>query len=522
MAKLPTKMLSRRISMSTNDQMPQFPEPFWREVELPSFPALNEDQSFDVTVVGGGITGITTGYLLSKEGLRVAIVEAGKILNGTTGHTTAKVTAQHSLIYDELISHFGQEKARLYYSSATDAMEFIKSTIKDKQIECDFSMEDAYIYAIKDQYASKIEKEADAYRKLGIDGSIVPSIPFEIKIQNALVMKNQGQFHPLKYLKKVVDEFTNANGVIFENTTATDIEEGAQPKLVTRSGNKITSKYIVIASHFPFYDKKGLYFTRMYPERAYVIAIKPRLTFPGGMYLSADDTTRSLRYTPVNGEKLVLVSGENHKPGQGIDTMQHYLALEEFAEEIFGIEQYKYRWSTQDLTTLDKVPYIGPITENHSNILLATGFRKWGMTNSTSAALLLKDLILEKENPYKELFSPQRYNADPSLKKFISTNADVAGHLLKGKLEFVPKDPNDLTNDEGSVVMVNGKRAGAFKDSDGKLHIVDTTCTHLGCEVEWNHGDHTWDCPCHGSRYSIDGEVIEGPTKKPLKKIEYS
>ncbi|MFB6469480.1 FAD-dependent oxidoreductase [Cytobacillus sp. Hz8] len=506
--------------MSMNVQMPQFPEPYWRELELQGFQALMEDQSFDITIVGGGIAGITTGYLLANEGMKVAIVDAGKILNGTTGHTTAKVTAQHNLIYDEFINHFGEEKTKLYYESASTAIDSIVRIIQEKQIDCDYSQEDAYIYSISDKYAEKIEKEAEAYKRLGIDGNITNSIPFDIKIKNALIMKNQGQFHPLKYLKKLVEEFIKKGGVIFENTTAIDIEEGTNPKLITRSGYKINSKYIIMTSHFPFYDKKGLYFARMYPERAYVIAVTTKTAFPGGMYISADEPTRSLRYTPYNGEKLVLVSGENHQTGQGPDTLKHYVELEKFASEVLGIESYNYRWSTQDLTTLDKLPLIGPITENHPNILTATGFRKWGMTNSMTAARLLKDLILERENPYFDLFSPSRFNTDPSLRKFISTNLDVAGHLLKGKLEFVPKDPSDLANEEGSVVMVNGKRAGAYKDEDGQLHLVDTTCTHLGCEVEWNHGDHTWDCPCHGSRFSIDGEVIEGPAKKPLNKLQ--
>jgi Rieske Fe-S protein len=260
----------------------------------------------------------------------------------------------------------------------------------------------------------------------------------------------------------------------------------------------------------------------MYPERSYVIGIKAEKAYPGGMYVSVDDPVRSIRYTPFNGENLILVGGENHKTGQGPDTLDHYIALEEFANKTFGIKEYSYRWSTQDLTTLDKLPYIGPITDNNPNIMLATGYRKWGMTNGTAAAQILADRILEKDNQYKDLFSPTREKkADPNVKKFISTNADVAKHLLKGKLEFVTKDPSELQNDEGSVVLVNGKRAGAYRDQEGKLHIVDTTCTHLGCECEWNHGDRTWDCPCHGSRYTFDGEVVEGPTKMPLKKVDY-
>lgn len=508
---------------ASSHSMPQFPEPYWREVSLPTAEKLTKDISVDVAIVGGGITGITAGYLLKKEGLNVAILEAGNILNGTTGHTTAKITAQHGLIYDELIAHFGEEMAKLYYQSADDALNFVKKTIQEKNIDCDFSEEDAFIYAITDEYANKVQKEADAYKKLGIIGSLHTSIPFDIQIKNALSMKGQAQFHPLKYLKQLANDFTENGGLLFEQTTATDIEEENDiPKVITRDGNRVSCKYVIIASHFPFFDKEGLYFTRMYPERSYVIGIKAKKPYPGGMYVSVDkNPVRSIRYTPVNGEPLILVGGENHQTGQGPDTLSHYQALEEFANKTFGIEEYSYRWSTQDLITLDKIPYIGSITVQKPNILVATGYRKWGMTNGTTAAMLLADTILEKENPYRDLFSPTRpKKSDPTIKKFISINTDVAGHLLKGKLQYLPTDPNDLKNDEGAPVMFNGERAGAYRDHEGKLHIVDTTCTHLGCECEWNHGDRTWDCPCHGSRYSYDGEVIEGPTNKPLRRIE--
>ncbi|MBB6447323.1 FAD-dependent oxidoreductase [Bacillus benzoevorans] len=504
------------------NQMPQFPEPYWREITFPSFEKLTQNLAVDVAIVGGGITGITAGFLLKQEGLHVAILEAGNILNGTTGHTTAKITAQHNLIYDELIHHFGEEQARLYYQSADDSLQFIIKMIQEKGIDCDFSKEDAYLYAITDEYADKIEKENEAYQRLHINGNHVSSIPFDIPITGALVMKEQAQFHPLKYLKTLAKDFIAAGGLIFENTTAIDIEEGDTPTVMTRDGHRVSCKYLIMASHFPFFDKKGMYFTRMYAERSYAIGIKAKKDYPGGMYLSVDEPSRSLRYTPVNGEPLMIVGGESHKTGQGPDTLLHYLALESFADVHFGIEEYKYRWSTQDLITIDKLPYIGEITADNPRILTATGFRKWGMTNGTTAARLLSDMILEKENPYQKLFSPTRhFKADPSIKKLITINADVAGHLLKGKLEYVGKDPNDLHHDEGAVVMVNGKRAGAYKDTEGILHIVDTTCTHLGCECEWNHGERTWDCPCHGSRYSIDGEVLDGPTHKPLKKIDF-
>lgn len=505
---------------STNRKIPEFPASFWRETEIPSFQKLEEDITVDVAIVGGGITGITTGYLLAKEGVKTAIIEAGKILTGTTGHTTAKITAQHGLIYDELIQHFGEEKAKLYYDASIDSLNFIKTTVEQNQIDCDFREQDAVIYSVSDEYAEKLQKEWKAYEKLNIAGKMIDSIPFNIDIKNGIAMPGQAQFHPLKYLRELVRLFVNAGGMVYENTTAEDIEDGDHPTVLLRNGKRIKCQYLIAASHFPFCDKKGLYFARMYVERAYVLGIKTDKEYPGGMYISADTPTRSLRSTPINGEELILVSGEGHKTGQGINTMKHYEALEKFAEDVFGIKEYKYRWSAQDIYTLDKIPYVGPITENQPNVLIATGYRKWGMTNGTSASHLLKDIVLNKENRYKDLFSPSRFNADPDIKTFVSANLDVAKHLIKGKMQLLYGNPDELQNGQAAIVTINGERAGAYKDENGTLHIVDTTCRHLGCEVEWNEGEKTWDCPCHGSRYSIDGEVINGPATKPLKKIE--
>ncbi|MCL6571159.1 MAG: FAD-dependent oxidoreductase [Bacillus sp. (in: Bacteria)] len=507
--------------MSSSEKIPQFPKTYWREIELPTFQKLTADITVDVAIVGAGITGITAAYLLSKEGLKVAILEAGSVLNGTTGHTTAKVTAQHGLVYDEFINHFGEDLARLYFESHMNAIGFVENCVQQNGIDCDFSKEDAYIYATTDEYLEKLTTEWEAYKRLGIDGALKDTIPFDIQVKGSLLMQNQAQYHPLKFLRALLDDAVKAGCSVYENTTAIDIEEeDSAPKVVTKSGNRVTCKNVIIASHFPFYDKPGLYFARMYVDRSYAIGIKTDKDYPGGMYISADSPTRSIRYTPFNGEKLLILGGENHKTGQGIDTMKHYQALESFAEEVFGIKEYDYRWSAQDLVTLDKVPYIGPLTSERDHILVATGYKKWGMTTGILAGHLLSDYVLNRNNPYKDLYSPSRFHVDPDLSSAITTNVDVAKHLIKGKLEMVPRDPGDLQDGEGSVVMYNGQRAGAYKDKFGKLYIVDTTCTHLGCECEWNRAEKSWDCPCHGSRYSYAGDVIEGPAKKALELLE--
>ncbi|BBW98020.1 FAD-dependent oxidoreductase [Geobacillus sp. FSL W8-0032] len=501
--------------------LPSAVEPYWRDsVPLPSFSTLDEDISVDVAVIGGGISGITTAYLLATQGVRVALVEADRLLNGTTGHTTAKITAQHDLIYDELISHFGAEKARLYYDACMDALRFIRLTVESREIDCDFGEQDAYVYTTSSSSLPKLVKEWEAYEQLGIEGAFVDSIPLPLPATAAVVMKKQAQFHPLTYLLKLVEVIVNAGGAIYEHTPAADIEQGKRLAVITRNKRRIACDHVAICSHFPFYDG-GFYFSRMYAERSYVLGVTVAEPYPGGMYLSADDPKRSIRSVAANGETLILIGGENHKTGQGVPTMHHYEALSSFASQLFTVKDIRYRWSAQDLTTLDKVPYIGPMTADTPTIYVATGYRKWGMTNGTAAGQLLSDLILGRDNRYRDLYSPSRFYADPSVKQFFTTNLDVAKHLLAGKIEPVSRRPQDLARGEGAVVAVNGKRAGAYKDEAGMLHVVDTTCTHMGCELEWNGGDRTWDCPCHGSRFSVDGAVVEGPATRPLRRIEW-
>ncbi|TDF92804.1 FAD-dependent oxidoreductase [Paenibacillus piri] len=501
------------------ENLPQFPESLWiASSSIPSFPKLTNNIKVDVAIVGAGISGVTTAYLLSKQGLKVALIEAGKMLNGTTGHTTAKITAQHDLIYNEFISHFGEEQTKLYYEANREALHFIKQTVHEHQILCDFSEEDAYVYTNSDDYEQKLAAEYSAYEALEIPGAYIKQAPLPFPTKAAVVMRNQAQFNPIPYLTYLVNDAVQQQGCqIYEHTTAVSMEKGNPATLFTKEGYRITSDYVISCSHFPFIDGGGFYFAKMHARRAYILAVKTAKPFPRGMFISAEEPKRSLRSTTVNGESMVLIAGESHKTGQGICTLQHYEALKMFGEEQLGIKEINYRWSAQDLVTLDKLPYIGQTASDDPNILVATGYKKWGMTTGTAAALLIEKLVTGKKSPYQELFKPARFHADPSLKTFIVQNADVVNHFVSGKLGMIFKNPEELNIDEGAVVRANGKRAGAYRDQQGQLHIVDTTCTHMGCEVEWNDGERTWDCPCHGSRFSYRGEVLEGPAKKPLK-----
>lgn len=480
------------------------------------YPTLQEDITVDVAIIGGGMVGITSAFLLKQEGLSVAVLEADRILLGTTGNTTAKITSQHGLIYDKIISDFGIEKAKQYAESNEKAISAIHNIIKENKIDCDFSWQPAYVYTQSDKYINKIRKEVDAASSLGIKASYEDSILLPFSIKAAIRFDGQAQFHPRKYLLALADQISGLGSYIFENTKVINIVEDSPLEVVSSNGNKVKATYVIIASHYPFYDAPGLYFTRIYQERSYILGVKIKESFPEGMYISAEEPTRSLRSQPFEDGNLILVGGEHHKTGQGKPPSNHYDALESFTQNIYPIESIPYKWSAQDCMTVDNIPYIGPLTSTTPNIFVGTGFGKWGMTNSTVSALIFRDLIVEGKSPWSSVYDPSRFNPKASIKNYLKENLDVAKHFISGKLEFTPEHVS-INNGEGKTVEVDGQRIGAYMDDDKKLHLVDTTCTHLGCEVKWNDGEKSWDCPCHGSRFTFKGDVIEGPATKPLK-----
>lgn len=499
---------------------PKFPQSYWLESSpTPVFPELEQDLQVDVAVVGAGITGITTAYILSGHGLNVALIEAGVIGQGTTGHTTAKLTTQHDLIYDELISHFGKDKARQYYDANNEAVQWMKQMIREEGIDCQLTDDDAYIYGETDEESENILAECGAYKELELPGGYAAETQLPFQVRTAIAMRGQAWFNPIPYVTTLCDRLVQRGGKIFGSTTIIGIDEGEHTVLHTQSGFTVTCRHAVSTSHYPFHDLTGLYFTRLHAQRSYAMLIRTRKPFPGGMYLSAGEPKRSLRPVSIPGGHYGIVGGEGHKTGQGICTFGHYEALRDFAEEHLGIEEILYRWSAQDLFSLDKLPYIGPQTNHSPSLLVATGFRKWGMSTSAVAARLISDLILGKDNPYAELFSPSRLHLDPDVKTFVKQNVNVAKHLIAGKLGLVHGKVEDLGLNEGGVVRFNGRRAGAYRDEEGNLHLVNTACTHMGCETEWNEAERTWDCPCHGSRFSYKGHVVEGPAKEPLATI---
>ncbi|MCO5388277.1 FAD-dependent oxidoreductase [Desulfosporosinus sp.] len=494
------------------------PESFWiASTPKSDYPTLNEDMQVDVAIIGGGMVGISSAYLLSEEGLKVAVLEADRILLGTTAHTTAKLTSQHGLIYDQIKRQMGPEKARQYAEANETAIKFVAHLIAEKKIECDFSWQSAYVYTQSDDYIQKLQDEQAVAAELGIKAFYQTELAIPIPIKGALRFDDQVQFHPRKYLLTLAKMIEEKGNKIFEQSRVVDLQGEGPYSVFTRNGKKVTARSVIMASHYPCHNFPGLYFTRLYTERAYAVVAKAKESFPGGMYINAETPTRSLRSLPTEDGERILIVGEKHKTGHGQNLTQHYQNLMDFAQELFTVEEFSYRWSTQDCTSMDDIPYIGQMTSDRPNLYIASGFRKWGMTNSTVSGMILRDLIVQGESPWQEVYHPSRFTSSSAV-NFIVQNADVGINFISGKLKSIEDTPS-VEPGEAKVTDVKGHRAGVYKDYHNEFHIVDTTCTHMGCEVQWNDAEHSWDCPCHGSRFTVDGKIVEGPAMKELETL---
>ena len=475
-----------------------------------NYPTLEKDIKVDIAIIGGGITGITTALLLKNEGFKIALIEADKIAQGTTGHTTAYVTSQHDIIYSNLISRMGFKKAKQYADANEGAIDFIESMVQKYNIDCDFCRLPAYIYTTDENYIETIMAEVEAAKSLGIKAKYIEKLDLPFSIKGALCFENQGQFHPRKYLLKIAENLNGNDSQIYEHTRAVDIEHDDLYTVITDTGFKVIASKIVIASHFPFYDGLGLYFARLRPERSYVITAKIKDDLPKGTFVDAGESGWYFRSQNYKDGQMIIIGGQDHKTAHGGDMMKHYENLKDFAQKNFCVEKFLYRWSTQDYITLDGVPYVGKLTSTSENIYVATGYGEWGMTNGTAAANILRDIIVNKESPYEEVYNPSRHIFPNGIKNLVVENFDVGSQLIKGKLNAGQYNFH-LKNDEGKIVDIDGERYGAYRDKNGELHIVDITCTHLGCELKWNSAESSWDCPCHGSRFTFEGDIIEGP-----------
>lgn len=480
-----------------------------------AFPSLSRDIEADVAVVGGGITGLTAAYLLSKSGANVVLLESDQIGSGVTGYSTAKITSLHALTYSKLERTVGEEKARIYGAANQAAIEEIASIIRALSIDCEFERQSAYTYAQSEEHLRAIELEVEAATRLGLPAGFVGQIDLPFDIAGAIRLDNQAMFHPRKYLVGIAQHLAENGVEIFENTRAMTIRGSGPATVMTGRGNVVAS-HVVMATHFPFFDR-ALYFARAFARRSYALALKIDTAPPTGMYISADEPTRSYRPCATLGPAGVIIGGEGHKTGQDPDTPKRYEALEAWARENFDVGSIDYRWSAQDYVTSDGVPFAGRSHLWAKGIWVATGFKKWGITNGTAAAMLIADLISGADNPWTSLYDPVRTEPLKSPALPIKENLNAGVEFVKGRIESSASDIDSLPPGEGAIVKMDGKKTAAYRHHDGALSKVSATCTHLGCIVSFNAAERTWDCPCHGSRFDLDGKVITGPAVRDLE-----
>lgn len=477
-----------------------------------TYPPAESDVAVDVAIIGGGIAGLTTAHLLKQAGLRVAVVEANRIVESVTAYTTAKLTSQHNLIYDYLISTFGEETAFQYAAANQAGVELVARLVENYKIDCDFVRAAAYTYAAADKDVEKIEKEVKAANRIGLPAEYVTAVPLPFPVTAAVRFRNQAHFHPRKYLLALAQMLPGEGSYLFERTQALRIDEGEPCRVVTTRGT-ITAQDVVVATHFPFMDN-AFYFARMSPYRSYVLAMSIEGTPPDGMFISTE-SDGSIRPQRVDGKEVLLIGGQGHKTGQGGDTVACYQRLEAWAREHLPmVRDVLYSWSTQDLETFDRIPYIGKLSPATAHVYVATGFKGWGMSSGSAAGILLTGLIRGQDTPWARPFDPNRINL-AGIPEMAKENFNVAKELAAGYV--LPKRDEAPPLGEGCIVDGPQGRVAMYHAEDGTVVRLSPVCTHMGCIVNWNPAEKSWDCPCHGSRFAADGHVIEGPAQRSLE-----
>lgn len=474
---------------------------------------LSGDTSADVCIIGAGISGITLSYYLTKKGYKTIVIERNEIGHGVTGHTTAKITSQHSLIYHYLSNQYGIKFAKKYFEANEEAIKNVEEIVRENNIDCDFERKDNYIYTINEENVEKIDEEAESLKYININAEKVEKSDLPFKIQKGVVFKNQAQFNPLKYLVGLTKYILDKGGRIYTNSLCTDIKRRDEEYEVYANGHKAYAKYMVLASQYPFLKVPGFYFAKMYQSSSYVIGIKTKEKLPKDMYLSIDEPNFSFR----TAGDILLIGGAGHKTGSKVDYNETYGVLEKKAKELYPDCEIKYRWSTRDAISLDKIPYIGEYSSLMPNLYVMTGFNKWGMTSSNVAANIIADKISNGGNVYEDIFKATRLKPITNKDEMKNMIVDGTKSLILDRIKAENIETEDIKNNSGGVIDIDGTKVGVYKDETGKTFYVKPVCTHLGCILEWNDADKTWDCPCHGSRYDRFGKNIYDPGIKNLE-----
>lgn len=460
--------------------------------------ALDRDIQADVAVVGGGMAGILTAWYLKQSGVRTVILEADRVGGGQTKNTTAKITSQHGLFCNKFIEKKGKETARKYVQANQAAVEAYERIIRQERVDCDFREADAYVYSEDEK---KLKQEVEAAQSLGIHASIEyhPEIP--VSCAGAVRFPGQAEFHPLKFIGALARQLT-----IYEDTLVTDVED----HLVKTDCGSVRADKIVIATHFPFINFPGMYFTRMHQERSYVLALSGAGKL-NGMYIGDEKEMFSFRQY----DKYILLGGQGHRTGENQAGGQ-YDALKESAKKLFPESKVSACWSNQDCVTTDHIPFIGQYALEHPNWFVATGFQKWGMSSAMVSAMVLNDLICEIENEYAEIFAPSRFSAE-EIPGIMREGGKAVRGLAKRFFQVPYETIASIEPGHGAVSETPQGKVGVYKTEAGKIYQVDAFCPHMGCELSWNPDECSWDCPCHGSRFDYEGNLLDGPAQRGIR-----
>lgn len=464
--------------------------------ERTEYPALQEDIEREIIVIGGGIAGFLTAFRLSESGAQVTLIEADRLFSGTTGKTTAKITCNQGDVYADLYKRYGKRTAALYYRSQAEGMERFAELVQRYDIDCDWEETDSYIFSRSD--CKSLRESYRVLREIGAECAYVQKLkPFGAKC--ALKMSGQYLFDPLKFLTALPVSFE-----IYEHTRAVKID--AVRKIIKTDRARITAKKIIVATHYPVVNSHGWYFMKLRQSASYTVAVDERCA--EGMYLDARENGLSVR--PYAGG--TLIGGEDHRTGR-TGSGEHFTKLEERVKELFGKKHVTHRWCAEDVMTFDGMPMAGRYAPSLDGVYVVTGFHKWGMANAMVCAEVLKDVVLGRENPYAALFSPQR-TVYGSFGAFLSNAFTNIAGLLAGCFHIPLKTAADVPEGSGRVVWHKGRRRAVYRGEDGTVYSIGSKCPHMGCELHWNGDTRTWDCPCHGSRFDIHGNILSEPAAK--------
>jgi len=492
-------------------------ESYWLQTAEPlDYPVLGEDRRGDVAVVGGGMAGLCAAWEIAKTGRRVAVLEADRIASATTGHTTAKLTGLHTLTYGEIRASRGAETAAQYGRAQSEALEHVAETIEELGLDCDFERRAAYTYTRDEKQAPRYRDEAVAASEAGLAADFVTPEGLPFSTEGAVRVQEQAQFHPYRFLQGLAADIMARDGLIYEHTRVMTGDTGPQCRLKTDGGAVVTADAVLVATGWPIFDRPEL-LARLKPRRELVVAGPiPAESDPGGMFVTPEEGTRSVRSAPLDeGRRLLIVTGETHQPGAG-GIEKRYQDLARWAEQ-FGLTEVAYRWSAQDYSTSDNVPFVGRYP-GRDGYWLATGFGGWGMTNSVAAARLLAASVTDATVPdWAEAFDPHRFHPMSEVKSIAGVLGSTARSFVTRPGGAIAVDSvDDVRAGEAAVLRISGEEVAVYRDDEGELHAVGARCSHRGCRVGFNEVERTWECPCHGSRFDVFGAVLQGPALQPL------